>query len=100
MEMAQVNSQNGRVLPDLTQLTQAQLVQMLLDAQAKLEAAPKQAKASFKVSSSGCCSVYHGSRFPVSLYRQQWAVVIACIEDGRLQKFLKDNAANLPLKGE
>ncbi len=33
----------------------------------------KAAKLSFKVGDKGALSVYHGSRFPVTLYAQQWA---------------------------
>jgi len=95
--MTQVNSQNGRVLPDLSSLSQAQLVHMLLEAQAKLEAASHK-KISFKVTDKGACSVYHGSRFPVTLYRQQWLGIIGAMPE--LEAFLKANASKLPLKSE
>ena len=98
--MTQVNTQNGRVLPDLSQLSQAQMIQMLLDAQTKiekLEAAPKH-KVTCKVSEKGACSVYHGSRFPVTLYRQQWLTILAAASE--IEAFLKANASKLPLKGE
>lgn len=90
--MTQTNGQTGRVLPDLTQLSQAQLVQMLLDAQAKLAAAPTR-KISFKVTDKGGCSVYGLGRFPVTLYKTQWAQLIGAMPE--LQAFLKANAARL-----
>ena len=91
-----------RILPDLTQAKPAKpsyddLMRMVLELKAQVDAKPRQ-RISFKVTDKGCCSVYHGSRFPVTLYRQQWLNILDHIDE--LRAFLEANADKLPLKGE
>ena len=97
-EMTQVNGQTGRVLPDLTRLSRIELETMMLEMAAKLETS-KKITVRFKVTDKGMCSVYHGSRFPTTLYRSQWLRIIAAIPGANgLEAFLSANAAKLPLK--
>lgn len=63
-----------------------------------LKANVKPAGISFKVTDKGACSVYHGGRFPVTLYREQWMKILAV--GNELTQFLKDNEAALPTKAE
>ena len=87
----------SRIPPDLTQLSQAELIQALLDTRAKLEAAP-QRRISFKVTDKGGCSVYGLGRFPVTLYKTQWLQLIAALPE--LEEFLKANAVRLTTRSE
>jgi hypothetical protein len=95
--MSQTNGQTGRVLQDLTQFSQAQLVQMLLDAHAKLEAQPAR-RVSFKVTDKGGCSAYGLGRFPVTLYKSQWLQLITAMPE--LEAFLRANASKLTTRPE
>ena len=51
---------------------------------------------SFKVSEKGAVSVYGLGRFPVTLYKEQWARVLASVDD--LRAFIKENDAKLKTK--
>ncbi len=53
---------------------------------------------SLKVSEKGGVSMYGLGRFPVTLYKEQWAVVIAKVAE--IEKFIKDNDKKLKSKGE
>ena len=90
--MSNVQTQsNGRVLPDVAALT------------AEIEALKAQlatrgpGKLSFKVGEKGGVSVFGlNSRFPVTLYAQQWERLIAAIPE--LQTFMTANASKLSRK--
>ena len=49
-----------------------------------------------KVSEKGGVSVYGLGRFPVTLYKEQWAKLLDSAED--IRAFLKDNDAQLKTK--
>jgi len=51
---------------------------------------------SLKVSEKGALSVYGLGRFPVTLYREQWAKLLAAAEE--IKKFIADNEASLKRK--
>jgi hypothetical protein len=51
---------------------------------------------SFKVSEKGAVSVYGLGRFPVTLYKEQWARLLASVDD--LRAFIKENDAKLKTK--
>jgi hypothetical protein len=51
---------------------------------------------SLKVSEKGALSVYGLGRFPVTLYKEQWAKLLDMAEDIRV--FLKENDARLKAK--
>jgi hypothetical protein len=53
---------------------------------------------SFRVSQSGACSVYGLQRWPVTLYKEQWARLME--KAGELQGFLKAHDSELKAKGE
>lgn len=51
----------------------------------------------FKVSPKGCVSAYFGTgRFPVSLYAEQWNLLLENIE--QLKQFISDNKEHLKPK--
>ena len=50
-----------------------------------------------KVSPKGALSVYGLGRFPVSLYKEQWARLLDAADD--IRSFLKENDAQLKSKG-
>ena len=56
----------------------------------------KTGELSFKVSEKGAVSVYGLGRFPVTLYQEQWARLLAVAED--LKTFIHDNSAKLKVK--
>jgi hypothetical protein len=53
---------------------------------------------SMKVSEKGAVSVYGLGRFPVTLYKEQWARLLDMADDIRV--FIKENDAKLKSKGE
>lgn len=53
---------------------------------------------SLKVSEKGGVSVYGLGRFPVTLYKEQWAKLLDMADD--IRAFIKENDAKLKTKGE
>jgi hypothetical protein len=53
---------------------------------------------SLKVSEKGGVSVYGLGRFPVTLYKEQWAKLLDMADE--IRAFIKDNDAKLKTKGE
>ena len=53
---------------------------------------------SLKVSEKGGVSVYGLGRFPVTLYKEQWAKLLDMADD--IRAFIKDNESKLKTKGE
>ena len=53
---------------------------------------------SLKVSEKGGLSVYGLGRFPVTLYKEQWARLLDMAED--IRAFIQENDAKLKTKGE
>jgi hypothetical protein len=51
----------------------------------------------FKVSEKGAVSVYGLGRFPVTLYKEQWARLLDVADD--IRAFIKDNESQLKAKG-
>ena len=63
----------------------------------KQECSSPQETVHFKISPKGCVSAYGlGSRFPVSLYQDQWRLLIDNIDS--LKSFMLDNASKLKSK--
>ena len=88
----------AQVLQDLSKLTQAQMLQLLAQAQdriTELESKPAR-KITFKVTDKGGVSAYGIGRFPVTRYQSQWEMLIAAGPE--LETFLKTNAARLTTK--
>ena len=52
----------------------------------------------FKVSEKGAVSVYGLGRFPVTLYKEQWAKLLAMADE--IRAFLKEHDAELKAKPE
>jgi hypothetical protein len=53
---------------------------------------------SLKVSEKGAVSVYGLGRFPVTLYKEQWAKLLDMAED--IRTFIRENEAHLKAKEE
>ena len=53
---------------------------------------------SLKVSEKGGVSVYGLGRFPVTLYKEQWAKLLAMADD--IRAFIRENESKLKAKGE
>jgi hypothetical protein len=53
---------------------------------------------SMKVSEKGGLSIYGLGRFPVTLYKEQWAKLLDMADD--IRSFIEENQAKLKTKGE
>lgn len=53
----------------------------------------------FKVGDKGGVSVYGLGRFPVTLYYEQWQVLLSVDTVAELQKFMETNKSRLKLRG-
>jgi len=53
---------------------------------------------SFKVSEKGGVSVYGLGRFPVTLYKEQWAKLLSMADE--IREFIKENEPSLKAKPE
>jgi hypothetical protein len=53
---------------------------------------------SLKVSEKGGLSVYGLGRFPVTLYKEQWAKLLEMADD--IRAFMKENEGKLKAKGD
>jgi hypothetical protein len=74
-------------------------INALMAENARLKAqAPKPKAMSFKVSAKGAVSVYGLGRFPVTLYKSQWARLMAV--GSELAQFIQANDSVLKEKGE
>jgi hypothetical protein len=58
----------------------------------------KAKKLTFKVGEKGALSVYHGSRFPTTLYATQWEFLLQDENIAAIKQALKDNADKLTRK--
>ena len=58
---------------------------------------PHERDLSMKVSPKGALSLYGMGRFPVTLYKEQWARLLDAADD--IRTFLKENDAQLKSKG-
>ena len=56
------------------------------------------ARTSLKVSEKGAVSVYGLGRFPVTLYKEQWAKLLAMADD--IRAFIREHDAELKTKPE
>jgi len=89
-----MNTQQGRVLPDLSTLGRAELEALVSGLQAKVQAS--QRKVTLKVTEKGGASLYGLGRFPVTLYKGQWERLLSAAED--IKAFLEANADCLSVK--
>ena len=64
---------------------------------AQLKAGPARG-ISFKVSEKGGVSVYGLGRFPVTLYKEQWARLLDRADD--IRAFIKDHESSLNARGD
>jgi len=53
---------------------------------------------SLRVSEKGCMSLCGLRRFPVSLYKSEWEVIIALVKNGSIEDFLDRYADELKVK--
>jgi len=81
----------------MPEMTTAQLKQRIAEMEAA-EAARKEAnnKISFKIGDKGGLSVYHGSRFPTTLYYSQWLKVLTHADE--ILTYLEAHKAQLAHK--
>ena len=63
-----------------------------------LKARSGQRSGQLRVSDKGGVSVYGLGRFPVTLYKEQWARLLEMADD--IRSFIKENEGKLKAKGE
>ena len=85
----------SQVLPDLSTMDRGALEALVSGMAAKLARASNR-KMTLKVSEKGALSVYGLGRFPVTLYRGQWAKLLAAKEE--IETFIQDNGDRLSEK--
>jgi hypothetical protein len=74
---------------------QAELERLRSENAALKQGAPR-GSVSMKVSEKGAVSVYGLGRFPVTLYQEQWAKLLAMSD--RIKEFIEENRARLKVK--
>lgn len=77
-------------MTDLTTLSRDQLLALVASMQTAA-----QAKVTLKVGEKGTVCLYHGARYPIALYAEQWERIIPFIKAGHLDKFIEANADKL-----
>lgn len=78
-------------------MTEEQKLQAQLDeTKAKLERLQRARSTNIRVSEKGAVSVYGLGRFPVTLYADQWRMLITLVDD--LDQFLLDHESQLARK--
>lgn len=78
-------------------MTEEQRLQAQLDeARAKLEQMKRARSTNIRVSEKGAVSVYGLGRFPVTLYADQWRMLISLVEI--IEQFLLDHESQLARK--
>lgn len=57
-----------------------------------------QRKVTLKVGQAGTVCLYHGARYPVALYAEQWERIIPFIKSGAIERFIELNASTISRK--
>jgi hypothetical protein len=75
---------------------ESRLRRELSEVQAKLDRVQKARTTNIRISEKGAVSVYGLGKFPITLYCDQWRMLLAQAE--MIEQFLTDNAAKLAKK--
>jgi len=78
------------ILNDVSKMTREDLLALV----AQMQAQPART-ITLKVGKSGTVCLYHGARYPVTLYRSQWERVLPFLKSGAIERFIEANAALL-----
>lgn len=60
--------------------------------------ADNEATITIKLGQKGTVAVYHGGRWPVSLYASQWERLLPFFKTGKVEEFIKANEAKVSRK--
>jgi hypothetical protein len=77
---------------------QSELERLRAENAALKAASTRRGSVSFKVSEKGGVSVYGLGRFPVTLYKEQWAKLLDLADD--IRAFIRDHEAELKSKSQ
>lgn len=81
-------------MTDLSKLSQADLIALI--AKMKSDQAEKDAaRITLKVGEKGTVCLYHGGRYPIALYAEQWERILPFLTSGAVEKFISANEATL-----
>ncbi len=96
-----MSNETGISLRDMqAQIAKMQSAMEALAAEnAALKAAGPARSVSLKVGESGTLCLYHGARYPIALYVEQWERILPFLRSGKLEEFAKANAHLLKRKG-
>ena len=81
-----------------TGMLEAELERLKLENEALRNRPNNGRRLSCKVSPKGALSVYGLGRFPVTLYQEQWQVLLAASDE--IKAFITANSSDLSVKGE
>ena len=81
----------------MTEPTREELMARIAELE-KQATSKKSGRLEFKVSEKGGVSVYGLGRFPVTLYYEQWTLLLGSADT--LRQFLEENKGSLKLKSE
>lgn len=81
-------------MTDLSTLSQAELIALISKQQAQL-AAQASSKITLKVGEKGTLCLYHGARYPIALYAEQWERLLPFFKTGEIEQFIERNRAVL-----
>lgn len=81
---------------DVSKMTQADLIKLVMAQQAALAEANKTRKLTMKVAKSGGMSLYGMGRWPITLYKSQWQQLLGHTKE--IEAFLATNDALLASK--
>jgi hypothetical protein len=51
-----------------------------------------------RVGQAGTVCLYHGSKYPIALYRSQWETILPFIRSGAVEQFIEAHAHELATK--
>jgi len=91
---------NENVVSKIVAMTEEELKAEVERLRAENEAlkSPVRGQLSLKVSEKGAVSVYGLGRFPVTLYKEQWAKLLSMADE--IREFIKENEPSLKAKPE
>lgn len=78
-------------MPEMTREEMAALLLKLQSENAALKANAT-SKMTLKVGESGTLCLYHGARYPIALYAEQWERILPFIKSGAIEKAIEVNA--------
>lgn len=88
----------------MAELSREEMLKLINDQKALIEKLATQATApraiTMKVGDKGTLCLYHGARYPIALYVEQWERLLPFLRSGKLEEFAKANASLLKRRAD